>query len=901
MEPSPRARGTTIPVPRHIYLLHPLQRHVLQLMLEWEFQLLRGKPEHQGRPLDQSFGEASDLLSRLAPISRIPEDIQREILLLAIQSTGHSPMHLMQVCRSWHTVIMGIPRLWSSLKLGAWTAHEQVASTLERSKKWPLEVEIDTFDEMKNVNGPHQRYKALAVAIPTMARWGSLKLVNFSANEGEDAITDESRLVSQLDQPLSCLESFIMLDPCPSSPFIRKLLSTISTTSKSHLKTIQVPCPSILSMIAEHSDYAIFDNLRTLKVHIQYTCREPRTTQPLDLLSHLKHVEVLELMSVVLPHYRPDIILPLEQTLRQLTLKATSIQWLFGRTFTNILSCTIISPLHIAHPDYDKVKLPSCKELFYDGHPFNTLRSFLLPMITTFGVKTSEWTKKRADPHLDWILGPTGGLLQGVNVLYIDLISCSEAFLESLAHLLRLQEFTLRMTTPTGLSCGALRRLCAEPLVCSDELDVDHWYRGSMETGEWRAPVWPLLTALRLDFRRWLRDTEKEHEKIVPLFIAIAWTRTNLDDPLQCFEIHVEELMKDKTPLTLVGGSSNPLEAFSLNGMCDYEPSEEALEAVVTSAILRTNEISHDTLRFLSQPPCHSVLRRLRSLELHLCTSAGPRDPIDVLPHFEKLEVLDVHDLQIPSYSPDIDLTLVRTLRRLSLRHTSFGWMMGRRFKRLEECNIWNPVPDNFTEARPVKMPVCTHMVFGDRTLERLKLFYLPSLMKLALVNPWFPDISTFALQWTKGVESISKSMKVMSLQLEVSVCDYALINALWLQPRLEELVLRVWAHDRLEAILTPFVIDDHNVLGFNEDSMEDNGSSDNNGMVGGGTEVTLALCPQLQRLELKLENYNYKQNRSVLLPLCKRILCSRRSKGRPLQSFKLLWKFGEEEEQLVP
>ena len=105
-------------------------------------------------------------------------------------------------------------------------------------------------------------------------------------------------------------------------------------------------------------------------------------------------------------------------------------------------------------------------------------------------------------------------------------------------------------------------------------------------------------------------------------------------------------------------------------------------------------------------------------------------------------------------------------------------------------------------------MPVCTRMLFGDRTLKRLGLFNLHSLIKLALTHPWFPDLLTFACRWIKSMEVISKTIKVTSLQLEVGVCDSLIITVLGVQPTLEQLVLRVWGYDGLETFLSPLVLD---------------------------------------------------------------------------------------------
>ena len=166
---------------------------------------------------------------------------------------------------------------------------------------------------------------------------------------------------------------------------------------------------------------------------LRCTFRELGRIQLIDLLPHLVHVKVLELISMVLPDLS---VRPLVKIPRQLSLKATSIQWMFGRTLSNLLSCTIISPLRTEHPDHEKINLPLCEKLSYGGQPHNTLRHILLPTTTQLGVQNRKSTKNTADQQLDWILsGLVDGQFQEVSILFIDLIGLSEPFFVSLAYL----------------------------------------------------------------------------------------------------------------------------------------------------------------------------------------------------------------------------------------------------------------------------------------------------------------------------------------------------------------------------------------------------------------------------------------------------------------------------------
>ena len=218
--------------------------------------------------------------------------------------------------------------------------------------------------------------------------------------------------------------------------------------------------------------------------------------------------------------------------------------------------------------------------------------------------------------------------------------------------------------------------------------------------------------------------------------------------------------------------------------------------------------------------------------------------------------------------------------------------MVGRRFKKLAECSIWDPILAGCEEGHVIEMPVCTHLLFGNRALEGLGLFHLPGPVKLTLVNPWFPDLPSFAHRWIEGMGAISKATRVTSLQLEVGIFDALLITILGLQPALEELVLRAWGCDELEMLL--------NALILNNNMPTYNGGW-NRATIADSTErMVFPLCPHLQSLKLDLENFDYEKKRNILLPLCGRILASRRSSGQRLEGFKISWGFGRREEQVV-
>jgi hypothetical protein len=99
----------------------------------------------------------------------------------------------------------------------------------------------------------------------------------------------------------------------------------------------------------------------------------PGLRNPVDLLPHLHQLETLTASHLPLPVYHDDVNLPFVHTLRHLTLRAVSIQWMSGRTFHVLESCTLLFPLHRHVLHTFRTTLPNCKHLTFEGYPLDIL------------------------------------------------------------------------------------------------------------------------------------------------------------------------------------------------------------------------------------------------------------------------------------------------------------------------------------------------------------------------------------------------------------------------------------------------------------------------------------------------------------------------------------------------
>src|SRR6266404_9598293 len=93
----------------------------------------------------------------------------------------------------------------------------------------------------------------------------------------------------------------------------------------------------------------------------------PGIPNPVDLLPHLHQLETFTASHISFPIHHTHVNLPFIHTLRHLSLRAVSIQWMSGRTFHALEDCTLIFPLHqqVLHP-FTTI-LPSCKQLTFQA------------------------------------------------------------------------------------------------------------------------------------------------------------------------------------------------------------------------------------------------------------------------------------------------------------------------------------------------------------------------------------------------------------------------------------------------------------------------------------------------------------------------------------------------------
>jgi hypothetical protein len=344
--------------------------------------------------------ENSYAASLLAPIRRLPAEMLSEIFTVAIMVYGCSSLRLMRICRSWRWVLMTMPRIWSTIKVRTRTRTDFIQFLLERTRRVPLDVEIDTdSDSGSYIPDPSRSYAALAMVAKTSTRWRNLTIRSFPR---EIDLMNSEALGSGVvfDGPMEALESLRITGPCEMSTVLTKLIALTRSTRGSQLKALELSIFDTLFHSATPPS-SLFQYLRSFKVELA------EIKDPLDILPQFERLEDLHAQRLHLPLYSDTTHLPLVHTLKRLFLKNTSVQWMQGRSFYKLLDCTIMWPHLPELLNGVRVNLPACTHFTYDDHILQPLTAFDIPLLDALSVRNEAWNRPRGSQQLGFIWGPT--------------------------------------------------------------------------------------------------------------------------------------------------------------------------------------------------------------------------------------------------------------------------------------------------------------------------------------------------------------------------------------------------------------------------------------------------------------------------------------------------------------
>ena len=483
------------------------------------------------------------LIQIIAPITRLPQELLLQILLILIDNPSHSPLVLMRVSKHWHNIVTGI---WASLNLGTTTPKDAVTRKLERNQ-WLLDVVIDTEIDHGHFTLSSGAYQAIFAAIQATPQWRSFIVESFPSQADLPEHLVNTGLQQCSGAVMSRLRTFKIKCTCEMSPLLERLLCILGTTASEELTTIEINSPSVLSFLAPTYP-SVFHSVTVLRLDT------PHLPNPVDFLPHLHHLEQLTASHLSLPIYHNDVDIPCVRTLCHLTLTAVSIQWMSGRTFHVLESCTLLFPLHRHVLHTFNTNLPNCNNLTFNGYPLDILHGVSVPNRTHLSVMCPCPKKPQGSQQLVWF---SSHVLQAnrlaPRILHISIEATNQAWIKALAFMSNVEELVIDSAQPSSLGVKALKSLIIYPVHASNLGTTDTPVGGY-------TPVCPSLKRFGLRYRRWLRSSE--HFDFFLDLVSIIWSRQHSKVSLESFRIW--KGIDQKDPLELIEGSSISLKGFGL-------------------------------------------------------------------------------------------------------------------------------------------------------------------------------------------------------------------------------------------------------------------------------------------------------------------------------------------------
>jgi hypothetical protein len=472
------------------------------------------------------------LIQIIAPITRLPPELLQQILLVIIDNASDPPLVLMRVSKLWHTTVTGF---WASLKLGTTTPKNDVITKLARNQ-WLLDVLVDTEIDHGHPTPPEGAYHAIFAAIEATSRWRSIVVETCPAQADLPEHLVNHGFQQCSNPVMSRLRTLKIKRPCEISPLLEHLLHMLGTTASGELTTVEINSPSVISFLAPRY-FFIFHSIKVL-------CLDALgVPDPVDILPHLLQLEALTASHLSLPTYHGHVNIPLVHTLRHLTLRAVSIQWMSDRTFHVLETCTILFPLHRHILDTFITNLPNCNDLTFQGYPLDILRGVSAHNLTHLSVVSPCFARGSLQLVLFFCRALQERRL-APRILRISIEAVSWVWTTAFAFMSNLEELVIGNTRPSSLGVKVLQSLVVHPAHANN--------MGTTAThGGRNTPLCPSLKRFGLRYRRWLRPSE--HFDLIPEFVSIIWSRQQSEFPLQSFCIWKGSEQTD--PLELIEGS----------------------------------------------------------------------------------------------------------------------------------------------------------------------------------------------------------------------------------------------------------------------------------------------------------------------------------------------------------
>ena len=466
----------------------------------------------------------------ITPITRLPIELLHQIFLAIIEETSGPPLALMLVCKQWHAIVTSI---WSSLNLGTTTPIHAVARKLERNQ-WLLDIVMDTDSDRFHIIPPAGAFEAIFTAIGATPRWRSFVVKSFPAQADLPEDLMNRHLQRHSNATMSRFTTFKIKSSCETSPLLNGLLRILGTTAGPALTTVEINSPNVILFLAPAYP-SFFHSVKVLSLDAL------GIRDPVDLLPHLYRLETFTVSHLSFPTYRNHVELPFVHTLRHLSLRAASIQWMSGRTFRALDYCALIFPRHQHVLPTFCTTLPNCDYLSFQGYPLKILGGISAHKLSHLCVRCSGSFNRRGSRQLLWFSSQVLGERQlAPKNLYISIQATSQAWMRSLVFMSDLEELVIHSARPSSLGATVFQSLGVYPVHTSN-------MGATSRPGELGVPFCPSLRRFGLDYDRWLRPTEQFD--LIPVLVSLIQSRQHSTYSFDRFILWTTSDQKDASEL----------------------------------------------------------------------------------------------------------------------------------------------------------------------------------------------------------------------------------------------------------------------------------------------------------------------------------------------------------------
>jgi hypothetical protein len=649
-------------------------------------------------------------------------EILTDIFLYAVEAHHMSPYQLVAVCRRWRNVINSMTHLWSTLRLGTWTEIENVRLWIERSRQGPLAITIDPHRDAKKPSGG-QPYAGLQYAFSAMDRWREVVIAGFPTPEVFASAVDFLTA-----KPMSLLRSLEVGDRCLDSAALTHLLDHISNTAilLAHMTLL---APHAISFFLHPQRHDVLSAVTTLIVDGR------GISEPVPILPLLVHLQILDVSHLLLPRYDASTSLPFLSTLKQLKLRAVAIHWMAGRVFRCIERCTIIHAL-CQRGIQQRIDLPRCRSLTYEGHPISTLKHFHVPEVKQIVLNSYDTKRRRVQRHLEYLCWSDGKMSQ-LHTLHL-MLQCSEKDLTNvLKYMETLQELVVSIAYPSSSWINFLRSLAAEPShkdwpkiffdIDFSEEQVEGW-KDWCSSQTWHSNALPHLRYLGIQSPKGF--SQSECFDACPLLAFVAWTRKHLSPPLEHLKLWegrgtADDMVVDYISTEFLGKHLGT----SIQGY---------YWVIVSGMVTQYLDVHYHIFPLFTKLHSTVLFRQLQTLKF-----TGLGHEAHILPYLGQIKHLEISHTAIPAYSLHIDLPCVHTLQKLVLSYSKCSWMLGRTFHTLKEYTVYDLMgfDEDLSAYKGVQvhMPACTKLVLSGSAVAHT-FFSCPNVQILEL-HLWGPPM----------------------------------------------------------------------------------------------------------------------------------------------------------------